>query len=451
MNAARPDLSLRISLWCLALALFAAVLVAPGTFFPFIGAKAYWFRFLVSAALAAFLWWIGFSSDAGEAWERVRRAFREPLVLTVLGFVAAFLLATVFAADPYLAFWSNYERGEGGFQMLYYAAFFALLALVPKSRGDWRLLLWAMLAAALGVIFYGLLAALGITDAQGAPIFLGPNEPSQLLYSRFWGSLGNPAYAGAYLLFASIFAGLLWRSERAGFMRATLVGVIAVFLTFLLLSQSRGAFLGLIAGGLAVLWYLGVRKPRAGKWFLGAALGVTLLFSTLVFYRESPAVKGIPVFGRLLRISLTDRSIETRMWVWQAALLGFRERPLFGWGPENFARVFDAHFDTRHFVPGEPSDTWYDRAHNVLIDYAAETGFLGLAAYLGIFGVLYRQLFRSRKRLEESEGLPFVALLFAFPVSYLVAGMVLFEVLPIYLCLFLFLGFSTHLLLKSRP
>ena len=52
--------SLRVAFWCLALALFAVALVAPSTFFLFVGIKAYWFRLWVSAAAAAFLWWAGF-------------------------------------------------------------------------------------------------------------------------------------------------------------------------------------------------------------------------------------------------------------------------------------------------------------------------------------------------------------------------------------------------------
>lgn len=451
MTNGRPDLALRVSLWCLALALFAAALVASGTFFPFIGIKAYWFRLWVSIALAAFLWWAGFGSAPGEAWARTRRAFREPLVLAVSGFVAAFLLATVFADDPRLAFWSNFERGEGGFQMLYYYAFFLLLVLVLRDKKDWRLLLWAMAFAALGVIGYGVLAASGITDAQGAPVFIGPARPSDWLGERFWGSLGNPAYAGTYLLLAAMLALLLYSLERAPRRREALTAVIGLLAVFFLLSQTRGAFLGLAAGGVAALVPIGLSLPRMRIWLLTGAAALLLLFAGLVPYRDSSFVRGLPVFGRLFRISLSDRSVETRVWVWQAALRGSKERPLVGWGPENFAKVFDAHFDTRHYDPHEPSETWYDRAHNVFVDYAAETGLTGLIAYLGVFGTLYWRLFRLRKRIEQSEGLPAVALLFAFPAAYLTAGLVLFEVLPIYLCLLPFLGFASHLLKESSP
>ena len=94
--------ALRFSYLFLALALLSVTLVAPSTFFPFVGMKAYWFRLWVSAAAAAFLWWQGFAAPGNAVRERLRRVVASPLVWTVTAFVGAFLVSTFLARDPAL-------------------------------------------------------------------------------------------------------------------------------------------------------------------------------------------------------------------------------------------------------------------------------------------------------------------------------------------------------------
>ena len=131
---------------------------------------------------------------------------------------------------------------------------------------------------------------------------------------------------------------------------------------------------------------------------------------------------------------------------------GLKEGRVCGWGPENFSTVFDKYFDPRHFVPGQNSETWFDRAHSVLFDYLAETGAVGLLTYASIFVIFFWGLFslvRSRRGnvgeqivsgLAESPVLQ--ALVIGILVGYLVQALVLFDVLPIYINLFLLLAFG---------
>src|SRR3989344_7215098 len=152
--------ALRLSYLFLALALFSVALVATDTFFPFVGVKAYWFRLWVSAAAVAVLWWYGFAGSRKEVHGKFKRLFSSPLTWAVTAFVGAFLISTFLARDPNLAFWSNFERGEGGFAMLYLYAFFLLLGLVARDERSWRGLLWVSLIAAVLVVGYGVLAML---------------------------------------------------------------------------------------------------------------------------------------------------------------------------------------------------------------------------------------------------------------------------------------------------
>ena len=111
----KMSFTLRFSTIFLALALLSVIFVASSNFFPYIGVKAYWFRLCVSLALIFFLGWVGFQSSNEEIRRLFKQTFSSPLVLATTIFAVIFVLASVFAYDPLAAFWSNLERGEGGF------------------------------------------------------------------------------------------------------------------------------------------------------------------------------------------------------------------------------------------------------------------------------------------------------------------------------------------------
>jgi O-antigen ligase len=176
-------------------------------------------------------------------------------------------------------------------------------------------------------------------------------------------------------------------------------------------------------------------------------LGATgYLIKDLSFVKQSPE-------GRLLQISVNDNTAQTRFWVWGSAWQGFLERPVLGWGLENFTTVYDRFFNPNFFVPGQNGETWFDRAHSVFFDYLTETGIVGLISYLGIFVVFYWEFFKKKTKniLEKIEGRSSEAssvlirgLVFAVPIAYLVQGVAIFDVLPMYIVLFVFLAFSYY-------
>jgi O-antigen ligase len=157
-------------------------------------------------------------------------------------------------------------------------------------------------------------------------------------------------------------------------------------------------------------------------------------------------VQNLPA-GRLFQINTSDDAAQARFWTWGSAWKGFLERPILGWGPENFSAVFDKYFDTRHFVPSRQTETWFDRAHSVFLDYLSEIGILGLLSYLAIFGVIIWEFFRKHRQSEArstSRTILTRGLILSLLVAYLVQGVVIFDVLPMYISLFLFLAFAYY-------
>jgi hypothetical protein len=472
----------KLSKFFLYLAPLAVIIVSSSTLFPFIVGKYAFFRTAVSLSLVFFLLGILFNNKYQPISTNINQYLKNPLVVAVLAFVFVFVLAGFLGVNPSWSFWSNFERGEGGLQMLYLGAFFLLLVLLFKEKSDWqKLFLISIIAAAL-MIFYGVFAGLKYIDAEivtthlpiggaeqrltgeGGPLyqafksFIGQDFRDEGY--RFAGSIGNPAYAAVYLVFIIFYALYLlidkyrFRLKSAG--AISLMAIIIFFSIFFFLAATRGAFIGLIAAGLTGLVYLGFSAKKWRKWFLLAGVIALLVLGSLVYFRNTDFVKSLPG-GRIFDISFQAENLQNRLVIWKIALDGFKERPLLGWGPENFPVVFDKHYNVKHFKPkAEGFGAWYDRAHNVFLDYLTQAGILGLLSFLAIFGVFYWQLLATNSKSEilnpkqiqnsklKTQNNIVDALLFALPIAYLVQGLVLFDILPTYINLFLFLAFAAY-------
>ncbi|MBI2033519.1 MAG: O-antigen ligase family protein [Candidatus Liptonbacteria bacterium] len=445
---------LKLSRFFLHTSLFSVVIVMTSTFFPFIGGKYYFFRVSVELALIFFILWWAFETKAGEIKERLERLFSQPLFIAVSIFVLIYLLASIFANDTHAAFWSNYERGEGGFQMIHYYIFFVLLLLAFDKKENWLTVFRFSLAAAILMILYGVAANFSIrgfiSPYQGN---IPPTAWGKLTVTRFQGSLGNPAYVAPYLMFTLFYTLYLWanRAWKNKIVQGLIYGGLGViFFFFFIISQTRGAFVGLIAATIVFLASLVFFNSKLKKLLLVVLAAFIVVGGLLFYYREAPIVKSLPG-SRVLELSLSETAFKTRFWTWNTAWRGFKERPILGWGPENFSTVFDKYFDPRHYVPGKNTETWFDRAHSVIFDYLTETGLLGLLSFLGLFFVFYISFIKKfilKKKDFHHLHLNGVqkGLLTSLPIAYLIQGIALFDVLPIYLNLFLFLAFSGFVL-----
>lgn len=192
----------KTSKFFLIVAVLNVAIVTTSTLFPFIVGKYAWFRSTVDLALIFFLLGILFQPDAKAFEERAVKLFKTPLVIAVSIFVLMFLLACLFGINPSFSFWSNFERGEGGLQILHLYVFFLLLSILFREEKDWRRMLGWFLVAGLLMSFYGFAAMSGWKGFIGARL-----SDSGF---RFQGSIGNPAYVATYLIFIFFYAAYLF-------------------------------------------------------------------------------------------------------------------------------------------------------------------------------------------------------------------------------------------------
>lgn len=439
-------------------------IVSKYTLFPFIVGKYSFFRAAVGLALIFVLLEIITGSHSQYYWQRFIKIIKTPLAIALGVFTFFFVLAGFFGIDPSYSFWSNFERGEGSLQIIFLYIYFLLLMVLLRSKNDWRKFLWMFLLGAFLMVFYGIGAGLKYIDAdttevvrggvkqtvltgEGGPLFqtfkgfIGPSfsEPS----FRFQGSIGNPAYVAAYLIFVVFFAAYLLFSKKIMSKAHKLILILSIvfFGFFFVTANTRAAFLGLGVGILVGMVYLIFTKKSWRVPLITILILGSILLGMGFRFKDTSLVQRIPG-SRIFSISLTAETFKHRLIMWGIAFDGWKKRPILGWGPENYDEIFYRYYNPKYYVPGAGYGAWFDRAHNIFFDYLAETGLLGLISYLSIYLVLLMTLLRRKKEETQSISPLMRALFLALPAAYLIQGLALFEVLVIYLPLFTFFALS---------
>ncbi len=469
----------KIAKFFLFASVFAVTIVTVGTLFPFIVGKYVFFRLCVYLALIFFVLGLAMDPKAGEYLSRLRQIFRSPLAWAVSAYVFIFIIAGFTGLRPAFSFWSNFERGEGGFQMLTLYIFFVLLATLLKEERDWRKLFWCSVIAAGLMVAYGIGAGLKYIDADivnvnsaGSQMLKGTGGPLYNLFhkfvgphfgDRFQGSVGNPAYVAAYLIFILFYLAVLFVRSAAWRFRERVFGYSLIAITLgvvFYFSGTRGAFLGVLAGITAGAFIFGISEKRFRKWAIGLALGIVIIASLLVGFRHTSLVSHLPG-ARIFDISLSnvvssgsEGTFSTRTIMWGIAWDAWKHHPLLGYGAENFIWVFDRFFNPRYFVPSQGFGAWFDRAHSIIFDNLVAAGALGLLAFLSIFVVLAFFVFKKTPRPADASdstwrSAAMKAGVAGVSVAYLVQGLILFDVLATYINLFILFAFALYLFMPE--
>ena len=161
-------------------------------------------------------------------------------------------------------------------------------------------------------------------------------------------------------------------------------------------TETRGAILGII-GGLLIAWILiAIISPNKKSRLVHASLlaGMIIIVVGFWFLRTTDFINKNAVLGRFARISLTETTTESRLTIWKMSWQGFKEKPVFGWGQENFNLVFNKYYEPILYK----QEPWFDRAHNVFFDRLTTNGIFGLLSYLGLLGVALYYLWAKRRK-----------------------------------------------------
>lgn len=414
----------KIGLWVIP---FLPIYVSSSLLFPFITGKNFAFRIIIEIIFA---FWVALAFARKEFRPNLNVIFKAVTV-----FVAVVFLADLFSPNSYRAFFSNYERMEGFMMIFHLYLYFVMITSVFKTKKDWMIFFHSTLAASLIVSYIALMQKLGYRiSMQGG--------------FRVDSTIGNPTYLAAYLLFHVWLALLLiyefWRVQWTRFVYSA---VLIFELIIIYFTATRGAILALVFGIILLLGALVLLLPRAfpsfsswRKWVLGALL-VAVAVPVVLWIGGEKLFPGNQIISRLSSISFTETTIQSRFNIWSMSAKAALERPILGWGQENYYLVFQ-----KYFHPGLHSqEPWFDRSHSIIFDWLIHAGFLGLASYLAIFGAVFWVLFKAL-RGKNFSAWP-VLVLGTMLVAYFLQNLFVFDNLNTYIIFFAILAFVQYLYL----
>jgi len=398
-------------------------------FFPYITGKNFVFRIIVEIGLFFY----------------ILLALREPryrpkgsLIMWCAAALVVWMgLSTLTSLDPSKSFWSNFERMDGYINLLHLFVWFVITGAVLTADNLWERFINTSIGFSM---LQGCIALFQILHWFGF-------APSSQSGARADTTFGNATYLAVYMLF-NLFLTLFMLARRGRttgwqvfYGLAMVLQVVALIFT-----QTRGAQLG-FAGGLVVAaaWVFffaqGGQYKMLRRYAIGA-VGVLAVLALVLFVARDTSFVENSALGRLTSLSLNDSTIKARIfYIWPMALKGIVQKPVAGWGEENFSYVFNANYNPAMYN----QEQWFDRAHNQFLDFGIAGGIPALALYLALFALVAWSVWRSSLSVPEQ------AALLGLLAGYGFNNLVVFDNLVSFMYFFALAAFVHGLVRQELP
>ena len=288
---------------------------------------------------------------------------------------AALVPALLVGATVVLALVVSPDPGAGVLDALRYAlfiVFFFLIVQMARTRSDVRRIIEVFVLSGSAAAVWGVYAFVVLgRERAGGPI----DDPNDF----------------AYLLACLMpLAGYLVATQRARRLLWSLCFVALAAAT--LATLSRGALVGL--GGV-VIWGVATRRVPLGAVVAGVIAVASI--AVLAFAAWGPAIH-----DRLEnKQQIASSNVESRRALWTGALRMWADRPVTGVGPGRYAVEAD------RYVRNDPLAIRDPVVHNTYLQAVAETGALGLGAFLVFLAATWHLLTRASRRARaeaDAEG-----------------------------------------------
>ena len=297
-----------------------------------------------------------------------------PQLVWPVGLVAWALVAVPTAIDETLALKQVAQLVAG-------LVFASVVVRTCRSSTDVRRILAGLVAV--GVV----ITAVGLA---GGAKQLRPEFQGAAVHGRLHATFSQPNQLGAFAAIAALAALSLAVSARTNRGRNAALGAFLLILPGLLLSLSRGGWVGFGVGLCALIVAVGHARGIVAALIVPLALVIVLLASSAPFGADFSVVK-------LRAEALTVRSpYDRRNVIYAEAWREIRNHPWTGVGPGGFPVA-----STRHISEAETVRPFH--AHNLFLTWAAECG-LPAAAIIAAFTLALAAAVRRAARAAARRG-----------------------------------------------
>lgn len=427
---------LRAIFVCTSLIMVTPLIMSTSTIYPFIVGKAIFTRSIIEVI---FTLWIVLILHYPQ-----HRPSRSWIIISLsIGLVIS-VVAGLTGVSPIRSMWSTFERMNGVIDQAHWLAFVLVASSVYRNLFSWRVLFSLNLGIASIISVIGLGQYYGLLD----PYF--PDELYHYPTSYLKSTLGNAGFMGTYTMVNSILGlGLVLHSfyrRRQTELRfpehfnSTTFKKLRSKLTMLYILQGFW-----LLSSILCLWALWFTASRAA--FFGLGLGIlVLLIGYMIFTRiiytilllacvtlaivmaastptnREGSESSNPMIWRLFEpaedgeITSYSRRIDALKLTYNA----YMDKPITGWGPENYLVPWGKHSN----IISEDELPPFDSAHNNLVEELIAKGTLGLLSYFMIWSIILIVIVRSIRRLSTHKRFLVIvvgaALLALFMQSFLI-------------------------------
>lgn len=404
---------------------FIAFIHTGSLAFPFITGKAFVFRILIE--LLAGIWIILIIIE-----KRYRPRFNW-LLGAILTFLTLITIADIFGANPLKSMWGNLERMDGLIGLIHYIIYFFIVGTMFDTEKLWGRLFNTTIGVS---VFLSLLAL----------VQLGGGMEIKTVEGRLDSTFGNATYFAAYLLIHIFLACFMFarkttlrketgnKSGKAHYIYIT----IAIFETLILyFTATRSAVLGLMGGILviATLWIIFAREHKKLRMMAIAMIfALILMIGGFIVIRNQDFVTNNRILNRFNAISIQEIKKQTRYYIWTMAIQGAKENPILGSGQENFNLIFDKYYNPALYN----AEKYFDRVHNIILDWLTAGGVLGLIAYLFIF---ITSIYYIWSKKHNNWSITEKSILIGLIAGYFINNMFMFDNITSYILFFTILAY----------
>jgi len=322
---------------------------------------------------------------------KVRLLLTGPLVLPSVLLVAAAFLSVSFACNGWWA-----ARSAAG--LGYLVAIMLACQATVVDRISLKKVLVAVLIAGTVVAFLGLLQYWEVWIFKRLPDTYGELQTPT--------TLGHNNFAAAYLIAVAPIAIAFLSTARSVPVMVSAGVSAGIVLYFLVLTGSRGGWIGLLAGAAVwCAWWAVERRrgaPAAGarrRASRPAVVAGVVVVGVIAAIVLSPGARRLVKEKAGCIVDLSDKPIKFRLLTWRSTLAMIADHP-FGIGISNFEFRYPEYRSVQeHRITGRYRKV--RRVHNEYLQAAAELGPLGLIAFFFLIAALLKTGFEVARRTGD--------------------------------------------------
>lgn len=311
---------------------------------------------------------------------------KSPIVLVSAAYVLVAGISMFVGVDSSISFWSKATRMTGLFYFSHLAMLYILCTWLFFDTTYTRQLIKSFVY---GAVFFSI------------GYLIGPDGFKWIFADKPWDGFTfvNSSFAAMYLYAAwMLWVWYIYTQEptKRVWWQYLLLVLLVIHPSFINPLVWKGDFSGGVIG-----------ESFASTYALIASIGALLVAQSIGYIRSADRRKVatfVVVGSTIIAVAITTISLVSRDGivqglyksqsslarpiVWELSRSAITERPLFGWGPENFELAYQQHYDNKVLEERNGAEPWFDRAHNIIIDQLVDTGYVGTIAYLLVYFVV---------------------------------------------------------------